>query len=277
MTEAPVITVVDLETTGFDREPGGHMPVEIGWCRLTAPLDLVGEPDWTWAALLDDDPGPHAVLVNPGRAIPPGSSAVHHLIPCDLVDAEPWETGLIRWLGGIRRPFAFAAHTARAEQQWCTPDLVGPAPWICTHKCALRAWPDAPGHSNQTLRYWLRPAGLDRAVAAPAHRAGPDAYVTAHLLRELLRLHPLATLLQWSAEPAVLVRVPFGKRPEEGGNRGLKWSEVEDGFLQWTVERDFSDDILHTVQLEIARRRAQREAERQSTGCADVDDDERPF
>lgn len=253
--QRPVITVVDLETTGFDAPE--HQPIEIGWCRLAAPNDLLGEPDWSQADLLED--GYHAALVNPGRPIPPEASAVHHLIACDLVDAEPWRTGLIRWIGGIRRPVAFAAHSAKMERQWCTPELVGEAPWICTWKCALRAWPDAPGHGNQVLRYWLRPEGLDRALATPAHRAGPDAYVTAFLLRELLRLHPLATLLQWSAEPAVLIRVPFGKRPEEGGNRGLRWTEVDDGFLRWTAARDFSDDILHTVTIEIGRRDAERQ------------------
>jgi exodeoxyribonuclease X len=149
---------------------------------------------------------------------------------------------------------AFAAHSAKFERQWCTPDIVGEVPWICTYKCALRAWPEAPGHSNQTLRYWLNPVGLNRASATPAHRAGPDAYVTAFLLRELLRLHPLEDLLKWSSEPAVLIRVPFGKRSDEGGWRGTRWADVEEGFLYWVERRDFSEDILHTVRLEIARR-----------------------
>lgn len=249
-----VITIVDLETTGFEAAPelGGHAPVEIGWCRLTAPRDLLGRPDWTRADV--EHVGWCAHLVDPGRPIPPEASAVHHLIACDLIDAEPWRQGLVRVLGGVSRPAAYAAHNARFERQWCTPDLVGEAPWICTYKCALRAWPEAPGHANQALRYWLRPEGLDRDRATPAHRAGPDAYVTAFLLRQLLRAHPIETLLQWPQEPAVLIRVPFGRRPEEGGWRGCKWTEVDDGFLYWTVTRDFSEDILHTVRLEIARR-----------------------
>lgn len=277
--EAPIITVVDLETTGFEAAPelGGHAPIEVGWCRLGAPRDLVGDPDWTQAELWEH--GWRSELLDPGRSIPPEASAVHHLVADDLADAEPWRQGLARWIGRISRPAAFAAHSAKMERQWCTPELVGPAPWICTHKCALRAWPEAPGHGNQVLRYWLMPRGLDRATAAPAHRAGPDAYVTAFLLRELLRIHPLARLLQWSAEPAVLIRVPFGKRPEEGGNRGLRWTEVDDGFLHWTIERDFSEDILHTVGLEIARRKALADeaAAHCRPGHADLDDDRVPF
>lgn len=254
MTAQPgpfLIRVVDLETTGFDAPE--HAPVEIGWCDVTARPDLLGAPDWQEVRVMD---GYGAVRCNPGRTIPPETSAVHHLVDEDLADALPWRVELVRYIGGVTPKAAFAAHWAQMERKWCTPELVGPEPWICTYKCALRAWPEAPGHGNQVLRYWLRPEGLDRALASPAHRAGPDAYVSAHLLRELLRRHPLETLLQWSAEPAVLVRVPFGKRPDEGGNRGRKWTEVDDGFLDWVSVRDFSEDILHTVAVEIARRAA---------------------
>lgn len=269
---AGLIRVVDLETTGF--EPPEHAPIEIGWCDLTAPPNLLGEPDWSRSELRLN--GWEARLVRPGRSIPPETSAVHHLIDEDIVESdEAWQQALIRWIGGVTPPAAFAAHNARFEAQWCTPDLIGMAPWVCTWKCALRARPDAPGHGNQVLRYWRRPEGLRRDLADPAHRAGPDAYVTAFLLRDLLRDHPLATLLQWSAEPAVLIRVPFGKRPEAGGNRGLRWTEVDDGFLHWTVERDFSADILHTVRLEIERREAM--SRKFGDEPADADERWRPF
>ena len=53
---------------------------------------------------------------------------------------------------------------------------------------ALRVWPEAPRHSNQVLRYW-RGMRLDHARAMPPHRAGPDAWVTAHILADLAQLH----------------------------------------------------------------------------------------
>jgi exodeoxyribonuclease X len=220
----PVIRVVDLETTGFEPAPalGGHMPVELGWCDVHGGRDLLGAPSFADGVTIG---APQARLVRPGRPIPPETSAVHHLVDDDIAGAEPWRQEMIRCFGGVTPKVAFAAHSAQMERKWCTPELVGPEPWICTYKCALRAWPEAPGHGNQVLRYWLAQQGLtdglDRALAAPAHRAGPDAYVTAFLLRALLAAHPVETLLAWSEEPAVLIRVPFGKRPEEGGNRGL--------------------------------------------------------
>lgn len=245
------IVVVDLETTGFD--PAVDRPVEIGWCRLSAPPNLFGVPNWMQVTV-----GTAAsLLLEPQRPIPPESSAIHHLIAADLENAMDWQRGLELFATIAGRVRALAAHSAKFERQWLTAAVLGrEVPWICTWKCALRAFPDAPGHGNQVLRYWLA-AGwpdFDRARAMPAHRAGPDAYATAFLLREMLLRYQLEELLRWSEEPAVLIRVPFGKRPEDGGNRGRRWSEVEDEFLEWTLVRDFSDDILHTVRLEIERR-----------------------
>ena len=120
---------------------------------------------------------------------------------------------------------AFAAHRSAFERRWCDTLTAG-QPWICTHKSALRVWPDAPSHSNQTLRYWRRPAGLERDRANPAHRAAPDAYVSAHLLRDMLDAASLAELLAWSAEPALFVRVPYG--PE----RGRRFDSLDDDTLE---------------------------------------------
>lgn len=246
MTNVTRVRVVDLETTGF--APPAAV-VEIGGCDVVAKArDLVGAPthwtvEWPWSA-----------LVNPGISIPPETSAVHHLIDDDVRVFPPWsETGPIfaRTLDadGIG---ALAAHSAKMERQWID-DLAGGRPWICTYKCALRVWPEAPSHSNQALRYWRRPVGLDRAKAMPAHRAGPDAYVTAFLLRDLLEAARVEDLIQWSSEPALQVRCHIGKW------RGTPWREVDDSFLEWVIARDFDEDVLFTVRNEIERRDNERQ------------------
>jgi len=111
-----------------------------------------------------------------------------------------------------------------------------------------RLWPEAPSHSNQALRYWRRPIGLDRAVAPSGHRAYQDAYVTAFLLRDLLSLASLEDLIEWSSEPALQVRCHIGKW------RGTPWSEVDDGFLHWILGKDFDEDVVFTVKHELDRR-----------------------
>jgi len=249
MTEIPLLRVIDLETTGNSFTDGGV--VEIGWQDVVPEND--GEPRlWRLQG------PPQARLVRPGNPISPATSAIHHIVDEDVADAPLWQEAappvLRNQPGPV--PVALVAHRAAFEQRWCLPALSGRARWICTYKCALRLWPDAPGHSNQGLRYWRRPAGLNRALGLPAHRAGPDAYVTAHHLRDMLALASVAQLLAWSDEPALLVRVPYGP------SRGRLWKDLEDAALIRIVagETGSNQDVLFTARTEQTRRNGVRQA-----------------
>lgn len=189
-------------------------------------------------------------LVNPGHPIPPETSAIHHIIDEDVAHQAAWPVAALPIIAPLHlegnwiKPepiVAFAAHNAKFERQWITDDLTSGRPWICTYKCALRLWPDAPSHSNQTLRYWRKPPGLDREIANVAHRAGPDAYVSAHLLAQMLTEAPLDSLIQWTSEPALLIRCHIGKE------RGKLWSDVDSGFLRWLLDKDFDEDVKFTA------------------------------
>ena len=235
--DTPRLRVVDLETTGDSPANGGV--VEVGW------QDLAPDAAGTWQ--LAGEPG--ATLVRPGCPISARTSAVHHIVDEDVADAPDWTAALPPLLQG-GAPVALAAHRAAFEQRWCLPAMSGRARWICTYKCALRVWPDAESHSNQGLRYWRRPAGLDRSTGLPAHRAGPDAYVTAHHLRDMLALASLDQLLAWSAEPALLIRVPSGPL------RGRRWDELDDVQLAQLMNGEFGQnrDLLFTARSERTRR-----------------------
>ena len=231
------LRVIDLETTGDSFSNGGV--VEVGW------QDLAPDADGAWA--LRGSPG--AQLVNPGCLISAVTSAVHHIIDEDVAGAPAWDAaapGILQGEGVV----ALAAHRAAFEKRWCLPRLSGHARWICTWKCALRLWPDAPTHSNQGLRYWRRPSGLDRATALPAHRAGPDAYVTAHHLREMLQRATVDQMLLWSEQPALLVRVPHGPL------RGRRWEELDDAQLDQVLagQHGHNQDMLFTARAERTRR-----------------------
>lgn len=236
---AMLIRVCDLETTGHS--PPDHGVCEIGWTDVVPAAG--DEAGWRVRG------GHVSLLVDPGRPITPQTSAVHHIVDEDVAGAPPWPEAVARMLEAPgERIAALAAHSAKFERQWITDRLTGGLPFVCTFKCALRLWPEAPSHSNQALRYWRRPEGLDRALAAVAHRAGPDAYVTAFHLRDMLALASLEQLIAWTAEPALQVRCRFGK------HRGTPWREVDDGFLAWVAERDFDEDVLFTVRHEMRRR-----------------------
>ena len=244
MPRHSLIRVIDLETTGNSFSDGGV--VEIGWQDVVeGDSDDAGE--WRLRGL------PRALLVRPAHPISAATSAIHHIVDEDVADAGTWQQVAPPVLAGAPEataPLALAAHRASFEQRWCNQAISGRARWICTYKCALRLWPEAPGHSNQGLRYWRRPEGLDRALGMPAHRAAPDAYVTAHHLRDMLALASVEQLLAWSAEPALLARVPYG------ASRGRAWRDLDDDALRRILDGEAGGnaDLLFTARTEHARR-----------------------
>jgi exodeoxyribonuclease X len=183
---------------------------------------------------------PEARLCDPGRPIPPSASAVHHLRDRDVAGQPTPDKIFPEVMAGAD---VFCAHKSDFDRQFFGG---GDKPWLCTWKGALRVWPDAPSHSNQALRYWRGfdddPA-FDRSLVALPHRAGCDAYVTAHILRDLLGLASLGDLQRWSSGPALLTKVGFGK------HFGKRWSEVDKSYLEWITEKsDIKDrDVRATA------------------------------
>jgi exodeoxyribonuclease X len=111
----------------------------------------------------------------------------------------------------------------------------------------LRVWPELPRFSNQMLRYQRMPDGLIHELGLPAHRAMPDAYVTAHHLRDLLNDASLEQLLAWSCEPGLLPRVPSGR------DRGKGWDRLNmDSLQELSLDRDV--DVRFTAETELAQR-----------------------
>lgn len=238
MSAAGIIRVVDLETSGFAPP---EVPIELGWCDVAYPGDgstceVIGTGRSTYV-----DPA--------GRAISAHASAVHHIIDEDLVGAPSWQfaTSRLRQARDGEPTIAIAAHNKKFEQQWITAEVTA-LPWICTLKCALRLWPEVTSHSNGALRYeWRLP--VDRVIADQSHRAGPDAYVTAHLVAHMLRECSLEELIDWSSKPMLLVEMKFGK------HRGKKWSELPVDYLEWMLRQDFDEDAKYTAQHWINERR----------------------
>lgn len=209
------IRVIDIETTGMT--PPAEV-VEIGW------QDIVLD-DGSWRLC-----GSGSLLFSAPGGIPPEAMAVHHLTPAMLDGHPPCSDEMLAMM--TKGADVLAAHNAAFEGQWIPGDIA------CTLKAALRVWPDAPSHSNQVLRYWLGVV-LEADRAAPPHRAFPDAYVTAHVLLELLKHATVDKILAWSHEPRVMPRVPIGK------HRGERWADVPVDYLRWAAKNWTEDADLH--------------------------------
>lgn len=225
-----IACVVDIETTGTETT---DQIVEIG------------------SYLVEGRKAPSAQyrsLVAPTIPIPPTASAVHHITAEDLVQAAAWPHVKEAWLAHIASAEVMVAHNAKFECQFLA-EATAPRSWICTMKCAMRAWPDAPGFGNQVLRYWRNPKGLDRRLASESHRSLPDAYVTAFLLTELLTEHPIERLITWSAQIAMPPRLNFGK------HKGTAWVEAPLDYLDWIANKSDMDEDTKALALYHIERR----------------------
>lgn len=229
-----IIRVVDFETTGM--EPPAEV-VEYGYC------DLVSEAG-AWRV---EQPVSRLYFV---AAIPPEVRAVHHISQAEVADCYHFDEAEVH--NPLEDVSVLAAHNLDFEDRFIPSRVL---PGICTLKAALRVWPDAPGHSNSVLRYWLEDQdklALDHATAMPPHRAGPDAYVTAHILKALFEAGATGKdMVAWSREPRLLPTCPIGKF------RGKPWPEVEAGFLSWMLaQATMEADLKWNARRELDRRRA---------------------
>lgn len=230
-----VIRVIDFEMTGM--EPPFEV-VEYGFC------DLVKAPEGKWTVA---QPGS---VLHGVQSIPPETRAVHHITLAEVAGLPPFDP--IAALEVAGHCAVIAAHNMAFEEQWL--QIEGMAPKLCTYKAALRVWPNAPSHSNSVLRYWLEDQGLlslDHDTAMPPHRAGPDAYVTAHILKALFAAGATGKeMVAWTQEPRLLPKCPIGKF------RGQPWADVEAGFLAWMLNQPTMEaDLKWNAQRELDRRR----------------------
>ncbi|MBY0561442.1 exonuclease domain-containing protein [Hyphomicrobium sp.] len=225
-----VLKVIDLETTGLD--PVNDAIIEIASIDLKAGGTFVNA---------------QSTLVNPGRPIPPESSAVHGIIDADVVQSPKMR----EVIGDYDGADAYVAHNFEMERDFLEP-LIGKKVWVCTYRCAVRAWRDLPSYKNEVIRYakgLINPLGVDRAKIVP-HRAHSDILVTGAIMTELLKVANFATLVEWTNAPLYLPRFFFGM------HQGTPIEQVPADYLQWVLkQKNMDPDALYTARFELERRR----------------------
>jgi exodeoxyribonuclease X len=231
------IRVTDTETTGLvDPEL-----CQIGW------TDVRLYPQG-WQI----DSGPHQHFVNPGRPVTPGARAAHHITDEELATGIPPATAREMIEHGADY---LACHNAAFD----IPVLKSRKPVICTMKVAKNLWPDIESYSNQCIRYTrgLCLSREDRAKAMPPHRAGPDSWVTAHILLDELRLMTPGQMVYASDQPVLQLKCMLKK------HRGVPWSQVPLDYLDFILNKsdmpsnpDF-EDTVHTARYWFTKRTSQ--------------------
>jgi len=234
-----LLRCIDFETTGFPPDAG---IVEIGWCDVHYAANAATVGDKLVPNI--EVGGWESELADPQRPIEIAAMAIHHIQDED-VRGKRSPALILKELEAKGDVDYFVAHNAKFEREFFSTEI----PWICTLKAAYRLCPKAPNHQNQTLRYFLR-TPVNRADAIHTHRAGPDAYVTAHTLAKFLTAVSPEQLSKWEAEPPHLPYCPIGQEW-----RGKPWADVDTSFLSWIMKTKTMDiDIKFNAKRELDRR-----------------------
>lgn len=234
MSEYRDLLVCDTETTGLDAATGSLL--EVAW---------IGDRAHGWS------------FVDFEGEIPPDAKATHHILESYVrpgsKDCAPREAVLERLLDAARDSVVIF-HNAAFDLQFL-PELKD-HPLICTYRCAMHVWPDAPSHKNQTLRYWQGVTPDENLLAGLGpHRALYDAAVTRVVLKKMLETRTVEELLYLTKQPILLETVRFGKY------KGSTWKELvrDSGYVGWMRRSgnwDNDVDVMHTLDVLTGRKAA---------------------
>jgi exodeoxyribonuclease X len=223
------------------------------WAVVDTETTGIGEKDVIVEIAIVTADDKRTTLVNPGDVpVSVEARAAHHITDEELRDA-PTLVQLVN--RGFFEPLAtpdvaIVAHNAEFDLRMLRQSGLEFAhrPVICTWRCALHLWPEAPRHGNQHMRYFLDLAVPSLMGAAP-HRALPDAVVTRELLLRCLERATLEELVDYANKPVLLSTIFFGK------HRGTAWADAPSDYLSWVLSRDFDADVMYTARHHLQLRK----------------------
>ncbi len=190
-------------------------------------------------------------LIKPPVPIPVETSAIHHIVDSDVSTSPEWpevKTALRSFADKMENKI-FIAHNAEYEQGIIKEGFEDLA-WICTYKCALILYPDAPSYKNEVLRYYLGLSNLGRLHPQNAHNAFHDCVVTFELFQKMLELATVEQMIKWSKEPKAFRKISFGK------HIGQTWDMIPGDYLSWICKQvDMDRDVVYCAGKELDRRK----------------------
>jgi exodeoxyribonuclease X len=226
------LIVVDTETSALP-EQGGQM-LELAWIALWH-----GNQGWEPISCYE-------TYIQYSGPIDPRAQASHH-IRADQLTAERGaitrEQAVRQFLTEIQPDSFIVAHNSDFDSKFL-PEVQ--APWICTYRVSKHIWPEAPGHSNQVLRYWLG-VKPDLSMASTIksrqpHQALYDVATTAGILLKMLDKHSPAELYTITQGPNKLRNIGFGK------HKGMKFEDIPRDYLAWLRgQSELDPDLKFTL------------------------------
>ncbi len=223
---------LDCETTGLD--PLQDHIIEI------AVVEFQGDKELTR----------FETLINPGCPISETSMAIHHITD-DMVQGKPKVEDILPKIfaligkkiiigHGIGLDIAFLKEAAKKHTIACTIDQ---NPTLDTLRMA-RLYGESPTNSLEKLREHFN------IEAEGAHRAMNDVIVNIEVFRFLASSYRnTEQLFEKLKHPIALKAMPLGK------HKGRPFSEIPQEYLRWAANKDFDQDLLFSIRLELKKRK----------------------
>ena len=223
---------LDCESTGLD--PSKDRLIEVAAARFT--FEHIVQRFET--------------LVDPECEIPKISQDIHN-ISHEMLKGKPKVGQILPELlkmvkghiivgHGISFDIALIAAEAKRNQ---IPNEIEKQPFIDTLRMA-RLYGESPINSLERLRQHFN------IEAEGAHRAMSDVIVNIEVFKFLAKSYQTTEQLMKTLEkPIKLKTMPLGK------HKGRKFDEIPVEYLQWAERKDFDQDLLYSIRLELRNRK----------------------
>jgi len=245
-----VFICLDLETTGL--LPEQDRIIEVAACRfrLQNTLDTF------------------ETLVDPKIPINPSSIDIHHITD-DMVAGKPTIEQVLGPLFQFIDRLVIVGHGIPLDLAFLKAAAVRagiPYPlhshlYIDTLRLA-RLYGESPVNSLEKLRQHFNIA------AEGSHRAMNDVIVNVEVFKHLAKNYQtLEEMLFKLKHPIRLKTMPLGK------HKGRAFSEIPLEYLQWASRKEFDQDLLFSIRLELKRRKKGNLFEQASNPFAELSSD----
>ncbi len=188
-------------------------------------------------------------LIDPGVAIPPSSSAIHHIMDA-MVAGKPAIHQVLPELRRFVGDFPVVGHGVHFDLQVLHHESLryglasdwDQKPYFDTLRLA-RLYGESPENSLEKLRQHFN------IPAEGAHRALGDVVVNVQVFERLTRsFKTVEEVVKALGRPILMRRMPLGK------HKGRPFKEVPMNYLQWAAHQDFDEDLLFSIRTELGKR-----------------------
>ncbi|MBS0622433.1 MAG: DUF3820 family protein [Verrucomicrobia bacterium] len=224
---------VDCETTGLD--PEQDRIIEVGAVRFT------------FEDILDR----YETLVDPECEIPEESIKIHKITD-KMLAGKPKIREILPSLLSFLKEGLLIGHNIlfdlkmieEAAKREGIPCSLTSRPHADTLRLA-RLYGQCPVNSLEALRKHFN------IPAEAAHRAMDDAYINALVFNRLSEnFKTTEQLFEALEKPIKMNKMPLGP------HKGRSFREVPTPYLQWAAHRNFDQDLLYSIRLELRRRKS---------------------